>query len=255
MSARLATSAAAAAAPRGAPLLGLRDVRVVRDGRAILDVAALDVWPGERLAVVGPNGAGKSTLLQVMMLLLRPERGAVRFAGAVVDARRDPVPTRRRMAMVFQEPLLFDTTALANAMSGLRLRGVPAAAARAAARTWLERLGVAALADRPARTLSGGEARRVSLARALALEPELLLLDEPFGALDYPTRQALLAELPALLDAAHTTTVLVTHDPAEGLALASRAVALRDGRVAAEGAVAPVLAAAGLLPTAARGGP
>jgi tungstate transport system ATP-binding protein len=243
----------AAAAVHDTPLVAVRDLRVVRDGRPILKVSRLGVWPGDRVAVVGPNGAGKSTLLQVLMLLLAPERGEVRFGGVVVDARRDPVPTRRRMAMVFQEPLLFDTTVLANVTSGLRLRGVPAAAARGAAAAWLERLGVAPLAGRPARTLSGGEARRVSLARALVLEPELLLLDEPFGALDYPTRQALLAELPALLDAARTTTILVTHDPAEALALATRAVALQAGRVVAEGAVEAVLAAVGLAPLS-RGG-
>jgi tungstate transport system ATP-binding protein len=232
----------------GAPLVALRDVRVVRDGRPILDVPALDVWPGEVLAVVGPNGAGKSTLLQVMMLLLPPERGEVRFGGAVVDARRDPVPVRRRMALVFQEPLLFDTTVVGNVLSGLRLRGMAAGPARAAAQTWLERLGIAHLAERPARTLSGGEARRTSLARALVLEPALLLLDEPFGALDYPSRQALLAELPTLLAAARTTAVLVTHDPTEACALATRGVALRAGAIIAAGPLDAVLRAVDLAP-------
>jgi tungstate transport system ATP-binding protein len=234
--------------PGGAPLVALREVSVVRGGRAILQVPALDVWPGEVLAVVGPNGAGKSTLLQVMMLLLPPEGGEVRFGGAVVDARHDPVPVRRRMALVFQEPLLFDTTVVGNVLSGLRLRGVPAGPARAAAQAWLRRLGIAHLAERPARTLSGGEARRTSLARALVLEPELLLLDEPFGALDYPSRQALLAELPALLAAARTTAVLVTHDPTEARALATRGIALRAGAVVAAGPLDAVLRAADLAP-------
>jgi len=227
-------------------LLSLREVRVRRGGRAILDVPAVEVWPGEVLAVVGPNGAGKSTLLQVMALLLAPDTGEVRFRGAVVEARRNPVPVRRRMAVVFQEPLLFDTSVFENVASGLRLRGVERAAVRARVGAWLERLGIAPLAGRAARTLSAGEARRASLARALVLEPELLLLDEPFSALDYPTRQALLAELPPLLVAAHTTAVLVTHDPTEAQALATRAIALQTGRIAAEGAVADVLAAAGL---------
>jgi tungstate transport system ATP-binding protein len=231
-------------------LLALRDVCVQRGGQAILDVPTLEVWPGEVLAVVGPNGAGKSTLLQVMALLLAPEAGEVRFQGAVVDARRNPVPVRRRMAVVFQEPLLFDTSVAANVESGLRLRGVAHQVARARAGVWLERLGIPHLAGRAARTLSVGEARRASLARALVLEPELLLLDEPFSGLDYPTRQALVAELPPLLDAARTTTVLVTHDPTEAQALATRAIALQAGRIAAAGAVVEVLAAAGLaLPT------
>jgi tungstate transport system ATP-binding protein len=251
------TPGAAGSSTQHAALLSLRDVRVRRGGQAILDVPAVEVWPGEVLAVVGPNGAGKSTLLQVMALLVAPDAGEVRFRGTVAQARRNPVPVRRRMAVVFQEPLLFDTSVFENVASGLRLRGVERAAVRARVGVWLERLGIAPLAGRAARTLSVGEARRTSLARALVLEPELLLLDEPFGALDYPTRQALLAELPTLLVAARTTTVLVTHDPTEAQALATRAIALQGGRIVAEGAVADVLAAAGLappIPHGARGG-
>jgi tungstate transport system ATP-binding protein len=240
-------SAGAGALAGGAtPLLALRGVQVRRGGRLVLDVPALDVWPGEVLVVVGPNGAGKSTLLQVMAALLAPDVGEVWFQGARVDARRNPVAVRRRMAVVFQEPLLFDTSVFENVASGLRLRGVARAEQQARVQQWLARLGIAELARRPARTLSGGEARRTSLARALVLEPELLLLDEPFAALDYPTRQALLAELPGLLAAARTTAVLVTHDPFEALAVAQRAVALRAGRIVAEGAVRAVLDTAGL---------
>jgi tungstate transport system ATP-binding protein len=241
-----ASSAPTAVETRRAALVSVRDVRVRRRGETILDMAALDVWPGDVLAVVGPNGAGKSTLLQVMALLLAPEAGTVRFAGALAEARRNPVPVRRRLAMVFQEPLLFDTSVFDNVATGLRLRGVAREEVRERVGVWLDRLGIGHLAGRPARTLSGGEARRVSLARALVLEPELLLLDEPFGALDYPSRQALLADLPPLLAAARATTVLVTHDPTEAQALASRALALQAGRVVAAGAVADVLAAAGL---------
>jgi tungstate transport system ATP-binding protein len=227
-------------------LLSLTDVRVRREKRIILDVPSLDVSVGDILAVVGPNGSGKSTLLQVMAFLLAPDAGCVRFHDQPIDARRNPIGARRRMAMVFQDPLLFDTSVFDNVASGLRLRGVRGSELRTRVAPWLERLGIAGLARRPARTLSGGEARRTSLARALVLEPELLFLDEPFGALDYLSRQALLAELPPLLAAARTTTVLVTHDPLEAQSLASRAVALAAGRVVAEGAVDVVLAAAGL---------
>ena len=235
-------------APRDAPLLELRGVRVRRGGRTILDVPSLDVWPRGVLAVVGRNGAGKSTLLQVMALLLTPDAGDIRFAGERVTVGRNPVGVRRRMAVVFQEPLLFDTSVFENVASGLRLRGVSRPEARERVQRWLTQLGVGHLANRQARTLSGGEARRTSLARALVLEPQLLLLDEPFAALDYFTRQELLAELPSLLEAASSTAVLVTHDPTEALRLATCAVALRDGQIVAEGQTDEVLLAAGLSP-------
>lgn len=133
------------------------------------------------------------------------------------------------MATVFQEPLLADASVAANVQLGLRFRGVPASVAAPRATRWLERLGVGDLAARPARTLSGGEAQRVTLARALVLEPEVLLLDEPFSGLDAPTRAALLTDLGAILRADRTTTVLVTHERGEALALADRVAVLMDG--------------------------
>jgi tungstate transport system ATP-binding protein len=224
-------------------LLTLRGVRVQRSGQTILDVPALDICRRTVLAVVGPNGAGKSTLLQIMSLLLAPDEGAIHFDGRPVSARDNPVSVRRRMAVVFQEPLLFDTTVSENVASGLRLRGMRGHKLSARVDEWLDRFGIRSLANRSARTLSGGEARRTSLARALVLEPELLLLDEPFSALDYYTRQELLAELPGLLEAARTTTVLVTHDPTEARQLAERAVALQGGQIIRAGRTDEVLVA------------
>src|SRR5439155_786037 len=135
------------------------------------------------------------------------------------------------MATVFQEPLLADASVRDHAGLGLRFRGMPAAEATARATRWLERLGVAALAARAGRTLSGGEARRVALARALVLEPEVLLLDEPFSGLDAPTRAALVTDLGAILRADRVTTVLVTHERGEAQALADRVGVLMDGRL------------------------
>ena len=137
------------------PLVALRDVRLRYPPDFTLEVAALDVRPAEVLGVIGPNGSGKSTLLRVLGLLERPETGTVLVNGRAVDAR-DGLAERRRMAMVFQDPLLADTTAAANVALGLGFRGIRGAAAQARVRRWLERFGVAALAERPARTLSGG---------------------------------------------------------------------------------------------------
>jgi ABC-type sugar transport system ATPase subunit len=138
-------------------------------GVTVLDVPAVAVGPGEIFALIGPNGAGKSTLLRILGLLERPAAGIVRFRGQPVPwGGRDLLDTRRQFACVFQEPLLCDATVEANVALGLRLRHRPAEEVAAQTRTWLARLGIAHLAGREARTLSGGEAQRTSLARAFA---------------------------------------------------------------------------------------
>jgi tungstate transport system ATP-binding protein len=211
-------------------VLTLRDVRRGHAAGFVLDVPALDVMPGELLAIMGPNGSGKSTLLRVLGLLDRPHAGSVRFHGKPVDAR-DALTERRRMATVFQEPLLADATAADNVALGLRFRGLAADAIAPRGAAWLGRLGVGAFGARQARTLSGGEAQRVALARALVLEPEVLLLDEPFAGLDMPSRATLIADLGRVLRQHHVTTVLVTHDRGEARALADRIAVLIDGRI------------------------
>lgn len=209
--------------------LSLRGLRRARGGRTVLDIEALDVLEGETLAVLGPNGAGKSTLLQLIALLERPDAGEILMDGR--NAGRDRLALRRRMALVFQEPLLLDTTVEGNVVSGLSLRGAPRSERPGRVQLWLERFGIAGIAKRSARTLSGGEAQRTSLARALVLAPELLLLDEPFAALDSPTRQTLIDDLERVLAEARCTTILVTHDRAEALRLGHRVAVLIDGRI------------------------
>ncbi len=213
-------------------MIAAHDVLVAYGARAALDVPALAVAESEVLAVIGPNGAGKSTLLRVLALLEAPARGSVTVRGVPARSAAERLALRRRMASVFQNPLLCDTTVAANACLPLAFRGVARAEAARRVGPWLERLGIAHLADRPARTLSGGEAQRTSLARAFAAEPEVLFLDEPFAALDPPTREALLDDLAALLAAARTTTVFVTHDRDEALRLGDRVAVLLEGRIA-----------------------
>jgi tungstate transport system ATP-binding protein len=216
-------------------------VRVARGGRTVLDVPSLGVATGEVLALIGPNGAGKSTLLRVLGLLEAPDAGEVCFRGARVTTR-DGLAVRRRMASVFQEALLADTTVRANVALGLRFRGDAGPAAERVD-TWLARFGIAHLAARRARTLSGGEAQRTALARALATEPEVLLLDEPFSALDPPTREALIDDLGRILRVERITTVLVTHDRGEAMALGDRVGVMIGGRLLQVDAVAQVFRA------------
>jgi tungstate transport system ATP-binding protein len=222
-----------------APVLALRGVRLRRAHGFQLDVPALDVSAGELLAVIGPNGSGKSTLLRVLGLLQAPDEGDVCFRGERVSAA-GALAIRRRMAAVFQQPLLADATVADNVALGLRFRGVAGAERRARVARWLDRFGVADLAGRHARTLSGGQAQRVALARALVLEPEVLLLDEPFAALDEPTRATLLPESAAVLRAERVTTVLVTHDRGEARALADRVAVMLAGRLEQLGPTAHV---------------
>ena len=220
-----------AVSPDAVPHLRVDGLVVRRGGRVVLDVERLELRRGEILALVGPNGAGKSTLVTALALLERPAAGAIALDGAPVDWRRGLLAARRRLAIVFQEPLLFDTTVAENVATGLKLRGVPGSRRDPLVERWLGRLGIAHLARRQARTLSGGEAQRTSLARALVLSPELLLLDEPFAALDAPTREALTDDLLPLLRETATTTVLVTHDRDEALALGDRIGVILDGRL------------------------
>jgi len=210
--------------------LALSTVRVDYGGVNVLTVEDLAVRRGEILAVIGPNGSGKSTLLRIMALLERPAAGEIRWDGRPVDAT-DGLDVRRRMAVVFQQPLLADMTAAENIGLGLRFRGVTTADRQARVARWLDRFGISALAERRAATLSGGEAQRVALARALVLDPELLLLDEPFSGLDQPSRASLIPDLAAILRDDRVTTVLVTHDRAEAQALGDRVAVLIAGRL------------------------
>jgi tungstate transport system ATP-binding protein len=217
------------------PLLQLSSLLVCREGRTVLDIRSLSVERGEILAIVGPNGAGKSTLFLALARLLKADRGQVIFNGQSADSVPD-LEYRRQIALVLQEPLLMDMSVYENAALGLKFRRKSTPQIEERVTHWLDRLGIAHLSHRPARKLSGGEAQRVSLARAFVLEPNLLLLDEPFTALDAPTRIRLLEDLKSVLAETKMTTIFITHDLQEALKLATRMAVILDGRIEQSGA-------------------
>ncbi|MFC1661010.1 ABC transporter ATP-binding protein [Gemmatimonadota bacterium] len=215
-------------------VLELHDVAVAYDGRTVLEVPHLAVRRGEILTLLGENGSGKTTLLRLLGLLIRPARGRVMFGGEEVDfgGARRLLELRRRMAGVMQEPLLCRMNVRRNVGLGLRFRGLPKPEAEQRVDAWLRRLSISHLGDRPASSLSGGEAQRTSLARAMVLDPEVLLLDEPFAALDAPTRQSQLQEFRKVLADSRVTALFATHDRGEALGLGDRVAVLMRGRVA-----------------------
>ncbi len=193
------------------------------------------------MAIVGPNGAGKTTLLLALAGLIRPNTGQLLFRGSEVG-RSEGLSYRRRIGLVMPAPLLLDATVFTNVALGLRFRGVPSPRIDELVTGWLDRLGVAHLRDRRARGLSSGEAQRVSLARALVLEPELILLDEPFASVDAATRMQLVEDLGALLDVTPVTCAVVTHDLDEAVRLGDRMAVLLDGQIRQVGTPEALLA-------------
>jgi len=213
------------------PILEVKSLEVERGGVTLLNISSFIVQEGEILSLIGPNGAGKTTFLQTLSYLLKPFQGEIFFRGKKIERNHSILEYRRKLAMVFQEPLLFDTTVFGNVASGLKIRGMKKDAIHHRTMEQLERFGIRHLYDRSARTLSGGEAQRTSLARAFALQPEILLLDEPFSSLDPPTRDALIEDLEHILQRTRTTAIFATHDRLEALRLSSRIAVMNGGRI------------------------
>ena len=218
-----------------------RNLQVHRRGVQVLDLPTLDLRKGEVLALMGPNGAGKSTLMLTLAGLLPPTQGELRFGDVVLQSRADHEAARRRMTVVFQDPLLFDATVAQNIGTGLKLRGVSALQREPLVKDWAERLGLGHLLNRPAQQLSGGEAQRTALARAFVLSPEILFLDEPFSALDAKTREGLIDDLGHILAETGTTAVLSTHDQGEAARLAHRLAVMQEGRIVQLGGLREVM--------------
>ncbi len=206
--------------------LEVREVTVRFDGRPVLFGVDLDVAEGETVALLGPSGSGKSTLLRVVAGLLPPDAGRVLIDGS--DVTRTPTH-RRGVGMVFQDEQLFPHRSVGeNIGFGLRMQRLPKAAIAARVDELLTLVGLAGYAGRSVQTLSGGEAKRVALARSLAPKPKVLLLDEPLTGLDTDLHERLVADIRRILVGTATSAVHVTHDRAEAAAIADRVVQIAD---------------------------
>ncbi len=193
-------------------------------GARLIDALSVTLTAGTRTVILGPNGAGKSLTLRLCHGLLRPTTGSVRWAEPYSG---DPM---RRQAMVFQRPVMLRRSALANVAYGLKLAGVPRRERDERARAKLDRVGLLALADRAARTMSGGEQQRVALARAWALEPEVLFLDEPTASLDPAAARAVESIVNAIHESG-TKIVMTTHNLGQARRLADEILFLDRGRL------------------------
>ena len=223
------------------PILQIAGLKIRRGGVQVLDLPCFSIAAEEKVAIIGPNGAGKSSLLLGMVCIIRRESGTITFRDREVTPGEE-IMYRRKIAMVFQEPLLFDTTVLDNVAEGLRIRGTGRSESRRLAMESLELLKVGHLEGRSAHKLSGGEAQRVSLARALAVRPELILMDEPFSSLDLPTRIVLAEDLGRILHESGTAAIIATHDRLEAFHVVDRLLVLDGGGVVQEGRPSEVMA-------------
>ena len=221
-------------------ILNLKNIKVYRGAKCVLDIDALRVDRGELVSILGSNGSGKSTLLQVLNGLLPIRQGSARVLGEDLTMA-DAVGLRRRAALVFQDPLFIHDTVFANVALPLRFRGLCEAEIKTKVESALSAFRCCHLRSRLAHRLSGGEVQRVCLARAFVTEPELLLMDEPFSALDPATRKELLEELKVAAIARQLTVLLVSHNLDEVLRFANRAVVLQDGKVVQDALPAEII--------------
>ena len=203
------------------------------NGRVVLDIDSLSVQRGEVLVVLGESGAGKSVFLRLLNLLEVPSEGKIFFSGKEIQnlSGKSRVKTARRMAMIFQDPILFRGSVFDNVSYGLKVRGVSSQERRLKVIDALELVGLSGFERRSALTLSGGEAQRVALAAAIVLNPELLLLDEPFENLDAPARRRLQEDVRSIFHQNQMTAVFVTHDQVEAARMGDRIAVLQEGKI------------------------
>lgn len=209
----------------------LRDVTQRYDERTVLQVDFLEIYQGEILAIVGPSGAGKSTLLRQLNFLEKPTAGQLTFQNSPMNGHPPPLELRRQVTTVFQTPILLNRSVADNIAYGLKIRGHNRQATHQAVHSVLKEVGLNHLGQASARTLSGGEAQRVALARTLVLQPQVLLMDEPTANLDPYNIKLIETIISDVNQQRNTTIVLVTHNIFQAKRLADRVAFLLNGQL------------------------
>ncbi|WP_083652486.1 ATP-binding cassette domain-containing protein [Bacillus sp. MRMR6] len=212
-------------------LIELKNITYLSQNKTILKIPEFQIDAGDFVGIMGPNGAGKSTMLKVMALLENKSSGEILYRGQVIPSGLPPLDMRRKFSVALQQSLLLDGTVFHNISIGLKLRKLPKAVIKEKVHLWMEQFQITHLAKKNAHFLSGGEAQRVNLARAMIVEPEILFLDEPFSALDFPTKIKLMEDFKRIIEDAGTTTAFVSHDLMEINYLTSKLAIMVEGEV------------------------
>ncbi|OCA87989.1 ABC transporter [Bacillus sp. FJAT-27225] len=217
------------------PYLQFHNIEHYFGERKVLDIPEFTIYSGDFLGVMGPNGAGKSTFLKIASFLEAPVAGTISYKNEPVPAGGASLELRRRFSIALQQPLLLDTTVFQNIAVGLKLRRLARREINERVELWMDRFQISHLARKNARFLSGGEAQRVSIARAMIIEPEILFLDEPFSALDFPTKIKLMEDFREIFADSGTTAMFVSHDLMEVKFLTSRLAIMVNGEITQTG--------------------
>ncbi len=215
------------------PLLRVEDVKKIYQNQVVLAIQSLSFHEGKVYAIVGPNGSGKTTLIHILSLLDRPDEGKIFFKEREIEQikKRERLFIRRQITLVHQKPFLFRTTVFNNIAYGLKIRGVSTAEREKIVKEMLRIVGLIGLESRKVEELSGGEAQRVVIARALALEPELLLLDEPTANIDKRYIEVIERIIKKINRERKTTIIFTTHDLSQAYRLADEIISLWEGKI------------------------
>ena len=211
----------------------VRDLKKVYNNKIVLDVDNLNFQEGKIYAIVGPNGSGKTTLLNILNLLEKPDEGQIFFYDQEITnkSNSDTLEIRRKITLVNQDPFLFHSTVYDNIAYGLKIRSIPPKVQKSRIRSALNIVGLSGFKDRKANQLSGGEAQRVVIARALVIEPEILFLDEPTTSIDQKHMDVVERVIKKIKKEIKTTVIFTTHDLSQAYRLADEVISLLDGKI------------------------